>query len=143
MCLPQRGPDRPPRAVAGSPTDPVVIRLSASANPEDSRWRSGGVRRDAGRWWFLLDRDGLEVSGWFADPHLLRADAWRNCVSAYGGARLSLFRLAWQLPYMHSKPFLYRWADLHCDGGCLETTRSSVFAAGDANVHEAHGVASG
>src|ERR1700693_6611029 len=116
MRLPQRGPDRPPRGVAGSSTLPVVTCLLASANPEDSRWRSDGVARGAGRWWSLPDRDGLTISGWFVDLRLLPGDEWQSYALACVGAHLSVFPLGWRLPYMHSKLFLYRSVD-HRDGG--------------------------
>src|SRR2546430_9376456 len=37
-----------------------------------------GAAKDAGRWWFLSNRDGLTESEWCADPHLLRASEWQN-----------------------------------------------------------------
>src|SRR6267143_3314032 len=89
MRLPQRGPDRPPPAVAGPSTRPAVDRLSAPASPEDSRLRSDGVGRGAGRWWFLPDHDGLATSGWCADPRLLPGGEARSYASACAGARLA------------------------------------------------------
>src|ERR1700681_1963740 len=121
MHFPLRGPDRPPPAVAGSPTGPVVIRLSASASPEDWRSRSGGVRKDADREWFLPDHYGLTASGWCADPHLPRVDGWRSSASAYVGARLSGGPLAGRLLCKRTRPPWCRSAYHRCASGCLET----------------------
>src|SRR5271169_1076800 len=81
MRHPRRGPDRPPRGVAGPSTRPEVAGLLASASPEDWQSRSGGAARDADREWSLPDHCGLTASGWCADPHLPRVDVWRSSAS--------------------------------------------------------------
>src|SRR5882672_6421335 len=135
MRLPQRGPDRPPRGVAGPSTRPVVAGLLAPASPEDSRSHSGAVQRDGGRWWFLPDRDDLATSGWFADPRLLRVDVWRSSASAYVGARLSAGPLAGQLPCKRSRPPWCRSAYHRYASGCLETAMRLACAVIHASAH--------
>src|SRR5258708_21412594 len=135
MRLPQRGPDRPPRGVAGSSTRPVVAGLLGSASPEDSRSHRGDVQRDGGRWWFLPDRDALATSGWFADPRLLQVDVWRSSASAYGGARLSAGPLAGRLAGKRARPPLCRSAYHRYAIGCLETTTRLSCGVIRANSH--------
>src|SRR5437763_17055608 len=103
MRLPQRGPDRPPRGVAGPSTGSVVICLSASVSPVDSLSRSGGVQKHGGRWWFVPGRYGLTASGCCVDLHRVLADALQSNASAYGGAPLFGCPLAWRDSVMHAK----------------------------------------
>src|ERR1700730_4769846 len=103
MRFPRRGPDRPPPAVAGPSTGPVVIRLAASVSPEDWRSRSGDGARDADREWSLRDHYGPTASGWCADPRLLPEDAWRNSGAACAGAHLSRARPAGRPVYKHGR----------------------------------------
>jgi hypothetical protein len=53
---------------------PAVTPLSVVASPEDSVLPTGDVWRDAGRWWFLSDFDGLTGSEWCTDRRRPRAD---------------------------------------------------------------------
>src|SRR6266705_1887772 len=103
MRLPQRGLDRPPPAVAGSSTGPVVIRLSASASPADWRSRLGDVARDADRWWSLRDHYAPTASGWYADPRPLPANAWQSSGAACADAHRSEGRPAAQLFCKHGR----------------------------------------
>src|SRR5271169_1923823 len=135
MPLPRRGPDRPPRAVAGPSTGPAVIRLSAVANPEDWQLRSGDAARDADREWSLPDHYGLTASGWCADPHLPRVDVWRSSASAYVGARLSGGPLAGRLPCKRSRPPWCRSAYHRYASGCRETARRWACAVIRASAH--------
>src|SRR5271169_4410990 len=135
MRLQQRGPDRPPPAAAGSPTGPVVIRLSALASPEDWQSRSGDAARDADREWSLPDHYGLTASGWCADPHLPRVDVWRSSASAYGGARLSGGPLAGRLPCKRSRPPWCRSGYHRYASGCLETAMCLACAVIRASAH--------
>src|SRR5713226_6701397 len=135
MRLPQRGPDRPPRGVAGSSTRPVVAGLLGSASPEDSRSHRGDVQRDGGRWWFLPDRDALATSGWFADPRLLQVDVWRSNASAYVGARLSGGPLAGRLPCKRSRPPWCRSEYHRYASGYLETAMRLACAVIRASAH--------
>src|SRR5229473_500842 len=134
MRLQQRGLDRPPPAVAGSPTGPVVIRLSASASPEDWQSRSGDAARDADREWSLPDHYGLTASGWCADPHLPRVDVWRSSASAYVGAPLSGGPLAGRLLCKRPRPPWYRSGYHRYASGYLETAIRWAFAASGASV---------
>src|SRR6266852_216832 len=135
MHLPQRGPDRPPRGVAGPSTRPVVAGLLAPASPEDSRSHGGDVKRDGGRWWFLLGRDALATSGWCADPRLLPVDVWRSNASAYVGARLSGDPLAGLLACKRSRPPWCRSACQRYASGCLETAMRLACAVIRASAH--------
>src|SRR5262249_31586809 len=135
--LPRRGRDRPPRAAAGSSTRPVVIRLSASASPEDWRSRSDVVARGAGRWLSLPDRGGPTASGWWADPRPLRVDAWRSNGAACEDARLSGCQLASRLAGRHTRSLWCRSGDQRYASGCLETAMGLACAVTDANARAA------
>src|ERR1022692_438208 len=78
MPVPQREPDRPPRAAADSSTPPAVTRFSVTTSPVDSLSRSGDVRKYGGRWWFVPGRCDLTASGCCADPHPVPGDALQN-----------------------------------------------------------------
>src|SRR5712691_9449837 len=134
MRLPQRGPDRPPRGVAGPSTPPVVTGLLAPASPEDSRSRGGDVRKDGGRWRSLSDRDGLTGSEWCADPCLLRAGAWQSNASRGVDIPFSGGPLAGPLAGRRSVVFSYQSADPYCASDCLETAIRWIFSASGASA---------
>src|ERR1700687_6011498 len=86
MRLPQREPDRPPRAAADPSTPPAVTRFSATTSPVDWLSRAGGARKYGGRRWFVPGRYDLTASGCCADRHPVRGDALRNNVEGCAGA---------------------------------------------------------
>src|SRR5215469_659281 len=135
MRLPRRGPDRPPRVVAGPSTRPGVICLSASVSPVDSLSRSGGVQKHGGRWWFVPGRYGLTASGCCVDPRPVPADALQSNAAEYAGAAVFGCPLPWRHSGMHAKPLseksAYRWYG----SGCLETATFLACALTDTSAH--------
>src|SRR6516162_5709635 len=104
MRLQRRGPDRPPRAAAGSSTLPAVTRFLAIACPVGSLSNSSEAQKHGGRWWFVSGRCDLTASGCFEDPRPVPTDVLQSSVSAYGGAPVFGFRLAWRHSGTHAKP---------------------------------------